>query len=85
MYNGKDSEKIQNDYILKKVNGINITHVFSSELYGNSVAKALNAQHILVDIERKQINISGTKIRENPKLYKEFMNPFVYNSFINYI
>jgi cytidyltransferase-like protein len=82
---GRVCEQIQNDYILQKLNGILITHVYSSELYGASVANALNAQHVIVDLPRNEIRISGTEIRQNPTKYKDFMDLIVYNSFINYI
>lgn len=83
--NGENCEKIQNDYIIQKLNGISITHVFSSELYGASVAKALNSKHVIVDISREAISISGTQIRKNPYAYKNFMNPIVFNSFVSYL
>ena len=83
--NGEECEKIQNDYIISKLNGLQITHVFSSELYGESVAHALGASHIMVDLPRNTIPISGTEIRKNPKQYINFMSPIVYDSFISYI
>ena len=83
--NGRDCEKIQNDYIKMILNNLTITHVFSSELYGKSVARALNAEHVMVDVSRREIPISGTKIRTEPKKYKEYMNPIVYESLLKYI
>lgn len=83
--NGEECEKVQNDYIIQKLNGIQITHVFSSELYGGSVANALGASHVIVDLPRNTIPISGTKIRKNPKQYVDFMSPIVYDSFMSYI
>ena len=82
--NGIDCEKIQNDYIKMILNQFTITHVFSSELYGESVAKALNAKHIMVDLSRSEIHVSGTKIRENPKKYKMYMDSIVYESLLKY-
>lgn len=82
--NGEDCEKIQNDYIIQKLNGQEITHVYSSELYGGSVAKALNAEHIIVDLPRNQIHISGTLIRSNPEAFEDYMDPIVYHSYIKY-
>lgn len=83
--NGEECEKIQNDYILQRLAGYKITHVYSSELYGNSVAIALNAEHVIVDLPRNRIHISGTMIRENPAAFKDFMDPIVYNSYIKYM
>lgn len=65
--------------------GMTITHVYSSELYGESVAIALNAKHILVDLPRNEIRISGTEIRKNPKEFKSYMDTLVYQSFISYL
>jgi len=40
--------------------------VFTSEDYGDSFAKYLNVEHYLVDKERINYPISGTKVRSNP-------------------
>ncbi len=37
--------------------------VYSSENYGEAYAKYLNSKHVLVDLKRKKVNISGTKLR----------------------
>src|SRR5579859_511108 len=39
--------------------------VFTSENYGFEVATRLNIEHVLVDIERKTIPVSGTAVRNN--------------------
>lgn len=39
---------------------------FSSEHYGDELAKRINAKHILVDLERKKVLVSATQIRQNP-------------------
>lgn len=57
--------------------------VFSSESYGDNWAKEIGCKHILVDIERINIPISGTKIRENPKKYLMFLDPVVREYFEN--
>jgi len=49
--------------------------VFTSEAYGEPWAKEIGCQHVLVDKGRKKYPISGTKIRENPKAYWEFLEP----------
>jgi HTH-type transcriptional regulator, transcriptional repressor of NAD biosynthesis genes len=46
---------------------------FCSELYGEPLARHLNLPCIYFDIERKQIPISATKIRENPFQYWDFL------------
>jgi HTH-type transcriptional regulator, transcriptional repressor of NAD biosynthesis genes len=40
--------------------------VFSSEEYGDELAKRLGARHILCDLPRSQVPVSATRIRENP-------------------
>ncbi len=44
--------------------GIDI--VFTSENYGQELAKRMNIQHQLVDLDRSTFPVSGTKIRNNP-------------------
>jgi NadR type nicotinamide-nucleotide adenylyltransferase len=39
--------------------------VFSSEEYGQELADRFNAQHVLVDINREAVHISGTACRDN--------------------
>ena len=40
--------------------------VFTSESYGNELARRLGARHVLVDLSRNQVPVSATKIRANP-------------------
>lgn len=57
-------------------------YVFSSENYGEVFARALGAKHFMVDAKRHHVNISGTKIREDPYEYRTFIDPLVYRSLI---
>ncbi len=59
-----------------------ITHFFSSEWYGDYISKALGAENILVDMDRKKFPISGTMVRSDPHKYKNFLHPFVYKDFV---
>jgi HTH-type transcriptional regulator, transcriptional repressor of NAD biosynthesis genes len=70
------------EYILQilKINGI--THFYSSEFYGKHMSIALGATNRLVNPPRTIIPISGTKIRENPYLYRQYLNPIVYRDLI---
>jgi NadR type nicotinamide-nucleotide adenylyltransferase len=43
--------------------------VFSSELYGDELARRLGARHVLVDLERRRFPVSGTAVREQPGKY----------------
>lgn len=49
--------------------------LFSSEVYGEELAWRLGAQHVMVDMERKQVPVSGTQIREHPMQYWDFIVP----------
>ena len=63
-----------------KISGIN--SFYSSEFYGEHMSLALGALNRLVDPMRKAIPISGSKIRENPFLYREYTHPIVYRDLI---
>jgi NadR type nicotinamide-nucleotide adenylyltransferase len=71
--------------------------VFTSEDYGDGFAVALSAyfgarlpgiapvRHVCVDLPRAAVPISGTRIRGNPHLHREFMHPAVYASLVQRI
>lgn len=40
--------------------------VFTSEQYGEAWARALGCEHVLVDLQREHVPVSGTAIRANP-------------------
>lgn len=48
--------------------------VFTSESYGDAYAKYMGARHFMVDISRKSVPISGTKIRKDPYGHWEFLS-----------
>ena len=75
-------KRMHEEYILKKLNGIKITHFYSSEFYGEHVSKALHAIDRRVDSKRMQIPISGTEIRKNPFLCRNFISSSVYRDLI---
>jgi len=54
--------------------------VFSSELYGERLATDLGADHVLIDLDRLRVPISGTSIRDNPTQYFEYL-PAVVKSY----
>lgn len=54
-----------------------IDAVFASERYGERLAKELGATFEMVDLERNQIPISATTIRENICRYWHFLAPVV--------
>lgn len=48
---------------------------FTSESYGEPWTRAMGCDHVLVDMERARVPISGTKVRENPLAAWEFLEP----------
>lgn len=74
--------KIQEDYVLGVLEGKKISHFYSSEPYGKHMSLALNAIDRQVDLSRKKIPISATKIRENTFRNKQFIHPVVYKDLI---
>jgi HTH-type transcriptional repressor of NAD biosynthesis genes len=77
--------------------GCTVNAVFTSESYGDGFAAALSAyfhaqtgaplsvQHVCVDQGRKAVPISGTRVRAEPHLYREFLSPAVYSHFVKRI
>jgi NadR type nicotinamide-nucleotide adenylyltransferase len=47
--------------------------VFTSEDYGDELARQLGAVHVLVDLGRERFPVSGTAIRANPLAHWEFI------------
>lgn len=58
-------------------NAPDIDAVFSSESYGIELGKYLGIPHVMIDIERKSVPISGTLIRSNPYKYWEYIPQIV--------
>ncbi|MBP7281854.1 MAG: AAA family ATPase [Leptospiraceae bacterium] len=59
---------------IRKCTPEKIDFVFSSEIYGDTLAKCLDAKHICVDLDRKTFPVSGTKIRKNPMKYWNYLS-----------
>lgn len=72
------SVKIQMEYLSKKIQGIPVTHFYSSEPYGKKVAEYLNIENRIVDIEKKKVPIDATAIRKDCKENRKFMEDIVY-------
>lgn len=78
----KEYEIAEEKYIKSLLGKTKITHFYSSEYYGEHVAKSLNAIDRRIDEKRTSIPISGTLIREYPYKYREFMSDIVYRDLI---
>lgn len=71
------SVKIQMEYLLPIIQNLNCTHFYSSEKYGEKVAKYLNIIDRRVDEKREIIPICATNIRENLEKNKEKIEDFI--------
>lgn len=78
----KESVKIQMDYLSNLIKGIPVTHFYSSELYGEKVVNYLNIENRLVDLERKNIPISATLIRNDYIKESKYIENFIYSDII---
>ncbi len=56
--------------------------LFTSEDYGDELARRLGVQHALVDRARQQVPISGTQVRANPFAHWDFIAPCVRAYFV---
>ena len=74
--------KCHEDYIINELKIRDITHFYSSELYGEHMSKALGARNRSVDPSRSQVPVSGTEIRQDPFNYREYIDPVVYRDLI---
>ena len=72
----------QEEYILKKLNGLHITHFYSSEFYGDHVSRALGAVDRRIDEARNAVPISGSALREDYFAGREYLAPVVYADLI---
>ena len=67
----------QEEFLKELLGSRQVTHFFSSEKYGDSLAESLGASHHLVDENRQEVPISGTELRLQPNLGKEYLSPVV--------
>lgn len=80
--NDRAYEILEEQYIMRMINGCMVTHFYSSEFYGEHVSKALGAVDRRIDEARVTVPISATMIRENPFKYREFISDVVYKDLI---
>ncbi|MBD2110017.1 AAA family ATPase [Nodosilinea sp. FACHB-13] len=79
-------------YILQRLQGLNVTHFYSREFYGEHVSQALGAVNRLVDwtpqstwTNRATVPISATQVRPNPYQHRQFLDPLVYRDLITHV
>lgn len=73
--------ELQADYIVSMMPEP-IDHLFTSEWYGNHVAKALKAENWVVDQERVAVPICATTIRQRRVPSNEYLHPLVNRDFV---
>jgi NadR type nicotinamide-nucleotide adenylyltransferase len=74
--------RAHDEYILCTMGTRKITHFYSSEFYGAHVSAALGALDRRVDPARERFPISGTRVREHPYRYRQFVAPRVYRDLV---
>jgi NadR type nicotinamide-nucleotide adenylyltransferase len=80
-----DSDEVkalQERYILKVLNGIKISHFYSSEFYGEHVSLALGAIDRRIDEARYIVPVSGTALREDAFKGRAFISDVVYRDLV---
>ena len=61
----------------------NVDVVFTSEDYGDELARRLGARHVCVDRARNAYPVSGSNIREDPLRYWNYIPPVVRPSYVH--
>jgi HTH-type transcriptional regulator, transcriptional repressor of NAD biosynthesis genes len=59
----------------RSVGGAAVDAVFSSEAYGDELARRFNARHVCVDIDRRTLPMSGTAVRRDPIAHWDALGP----------
>jgi HTH-type transcriptional regulator, transcriptional repressor of NAD biosynthesis genes len=59
--------------------------VFTSEDYGAGFAAHLQVKHVFVDLERSQVPISGTRVRQDIHTNRAMLDPRIYRHFVQKI
>lgn len=62
--------------------GITVDAVFTSEDYGPGFAAYLSVPHRMVDRQRLQAPVSGTRLRGSIYDFRQFLSPVVYRHFV---
>lgn len=78
----RQHEEKQEQYILGLLKGRQVTAFYSSEFYGEHMSKALGCADRRVDEARQAVPVSGTLVRSDPYLCREYLDPVVYRDLI---
>jgi HTH-type transcriptional repressor of NAD biosynthesis genes len=75
-------QRLQERYIVRRLEGRRVTHFYSSEAYGDHVSGALGAVNRPVDPDRVLYRIAARDIRRDPYRHRAFVDPVVYRDLI---
>ena len=78
----EESVNIQMKYLSNLVKDKNVTHFYSSELYGEKVADYLNIKNRIVNIDRDIIPIHASQIRSDLKNNSKYIEGFIYKDLL---
>ncbi len=79
-----EPEFVQREYVatVLRREGLQPDVVLTSESYGEGFAAHLRLPHVLVDLARSAVPISGTVLRSDVHTYRSFLDPRVYKHFV---
>lgn len=73
--------RLHEDYV-RRVVPQPVTHFFSSEWYGGHMSRALGAEDVRVDPDRRAFPVSATLVRSDPYRWRTFVPPVVYRDLV---
>ena len=82
-YSSKMVSKVWAKYLKETYPDVN--HLFTSERYGDFTAEFMNIKHVLFDTDRDEFFVSGTKIRNHPFVYWNYIPDIVKPYFVKKI
>ena len=82
-YSSKLISKMWGDWLKKEYPDVN--YLFSSERYGDFTAEFMGIKHIMFDNDRVEFFVSGTKIRNHPFVYWDYIPDIVKPHFVKKI
>jgi len=69
-------------YVTDILGGDEVTHFYSSEVYGAHMSQALNACDRRVDMARESVPVCGEQVRKDPYAHRQFLHPMVYSDLV---
>lgn len=85
-------DQVHQDYVAAflRASGVGVDVVFTSEAYGDGLARTLSTpampvRHRLVDASRSAFPITGSEIRNDVHRHREWLAPDVYANFVEFV